>query len=226
MSLEHNSALRASIMPPSDHDAGSVLKELGLDPGAAPLHALGQAGGFSGASLWRVESGHGSYCLRAWPPTMTADRIAFIHQAQAELTSAGLEFIPALHASRAGATWVCRDNRYWELAGWRPGAADFRQRPNPQRLRNAVTALARVHAVWARGRSAAAGPSQAVRQRHERLRAWDDAAFQRAAAALRQIQDPVSARWRRWRRGLTGSCPSSGCWLTFGTITCSSAATN
>src|SRR3954454_11405698 len=59
-----------------------------------PPEALGNAGGWSGARLWRFGSGRGPLVARAWPPDgRSREALEQIHRWLAE--SAGMGFVPA-----------------------------------------------------------------------------------------------------------------------------------
>lgn len=143
------------------------------------LEPLGNAGGFSGARLWRVG---GAFCLRAAPADPTA--VAARHRWMREAREAGLTFVPAVVPTTDGASFVVAGD-VWELQSWMPGVADYREAPSPVRLAAACTALARLHAVWRRHRSEAR-PAPVVQRRlaalgdgvlHRRLLAYADQPF-------------------------------------------------
>src|SRR4051812_10986618 len=78
---------------------------------------LGNAGGASGARLWRLRAGMGPLVARAWPPD-GPDRGA-IEQIHRWLIEAGeLGFLPIPLRDRDGRTLVGRGGRLWELAPW------------------------------------------------------------------------------------------------------------
>lgn len=112
-----------------------------------PPRPLGNAGGFSGARLWRVASDLGDLCLRAWPTDMTPARLSALHRLMYQARQAGLAFVPAILPTRMG-TMVEARNCLWELSTWMPGRADYRQRPSHARLEAACTALAHLHQAW------------------------------------------------------------------------------
>ncbi len=161
-------------MDPSslDQAAASVLRGYAAPRAGCRLVALGNAGGFSGARLWRVETAAGALCLRAWPPgDPPPERLREVHGWMRAATDAGLAFVPTILQTDAGATWTEYIGRLWELTHWQHGRADFRERPTAARIEAACTALARLHAVWA-GLAPATGPCPAVRRRLERFREW------------------------------------------------------
>jgi homoserine kinase type II len=109
---------------------------------------LGNHGGFSGASLWRVECPHGSFCLRAWPSSgADRPRIETIHRWMRAARDAGHGFVPAVVEAAPGETVMVHAGRAWDLTQWLPGVADFRDRPSTVRLQAACSALAHLHDV-------------------------------------------------------------------------------
>jgi Ser/Thr protein kinase RdoA (MazF antagonist) len=108
--------------------------------------ALGHAGGFSGACFWRLETAAGPLCLRAWPPEHPSfERLRWIHGLLAHVWRQGFREVPVPLCDRRGNTLVRHGDRYWELAPWLPGKADYRQHPSRARLASAMKALARFH---------------------------------------------------------------------------------
>jgi homoserine kinase type II len=151
--------------------ARTVLGRFGLDTPGTVLTSLGNAGGFSGARLWRVGSAGGHCCLRAWPPgAATSDRLEVIHRLMHQGRASGLSFIPRPHLTPDGRTWVEHAGRLWELTTWLPGRADFHQRPTGPRLQAACRALARLHLAWCG--EGGHGNCPAVRRRLESFAAW------------------------------------------------------
>ncbi len=153
---------------------------------------LGNYGGFSGARLWRIECGGGTLCLRAWPtPGPPAKRLQLIHRLMRRAREAGLEFVPAVFPTAAGATWVEHAGRLWELSTWQPGRADFQDQPTPARLEAACTALAGVHAAW-KAIGPQHAPCPAVRRRLAAVREWQDLIRSGWRPAWRASDDPVT----------------------------------
>ncbi len=149
----------------------AVLSRYGAVVAGLRWAALGAAGGFSGARLWRGETAAGpALALKAWPPEMTADRLTGIH---ARMTQAGhLPFVPAVVPTTDHSTAVTTAGRVWDLTGWMPGAADAGV-SSPTRLANACAALARLHRVW-RPTNPAVGPCPGVRSRLSLLTRWKE----------------------------------------------------
>ncbi len=151
-----------------------------LDPAAAAVLArypaschgipqpLGNHGGFSGARLWRVAG----RCLRAWPPDDSFPaRLHHTHHLMTLARGAGLKFVPRLELSTDQSSCVEYRGRWWELAEWMPGRADYRDRPTTVRLETACSALARLHRSWGQGHQST-GECPAVARRFDRLLQW------------------------------------------------------
>lgn len=163
------------------------------------LGPLGGSGGFSGATLWRIEADfEAPLCLRAWPGDFSAiDRLEQIHRWMVLGRGAGLAYLPAIRTTIAGATWVCHSGRLWEVAQWMPGKADFRAAPSRARLEAACASLALLHRAWERER-ASASTCPAVERRMRLLVDWQDAVRGGWRPALNSAAiDPVGPWARR-----------------------------
>ena len=120
-----------------------------------PLQA---AGGFSGARVWKVESKAGPHCLRRWPKSHPDQRrLRFIHEVLAHAAENGFSALPLPILTREENSFVSLNGRFWELARWLPGEANYRARPEPQKLSNAFEVLAQFHLATA---SYAAAPPE------------------------------------------------------------------
>jgi homoserine kinase type II len=113
---------------------------------------LPHGGGFSGASIYRLQVPGAVFCLRGWPPADTLAQVAFRQQLMRQARDAGLGFVPALvppGQGSAGLPWaVPHSGRLWELAEWLPGQADFWRQPSRPRLEAACQAVAQLHLAW------------------------------------------------------------------------------
>jgi Ser/Thr protein kinase RdoA (MazF antagonist) len=134
--------------------------------------ALGNAGGFSGAQLWRVETDAGRHCLRAWPSRF-ADDLPRIHGWMRSARESGVDFIAAIHPTRSGQSWCDAAATRWDLTSWIEGVADFDVRPAHTKLDAAVSKLAQLHTVWNRFQVPPA-PSSIVARRVDAAKHWID----------------------------------------------------
>jgi homoserine kinase type II len=166
--------MAATAGPPSplDRAAREILARYPAFLRQSPPVPLGNRGGFSGARLWRIEAGVGTFCLRAWPPHETLPRVHYRHTLTARARSHGLYFVPAVLPALDGGTAVGHAGRLWEVEEWLPGRADFHERPSRPRLEEACRALARLHAAWEGLAEPTPAPCPAVARRLECLREW------------------------------------------------------
>ena len=143
--------------------ARAVLARYTAPLASRPLVALGNHGGFSGASLWRVGD---SLCLRAAPPVTDPAQLAAAHRLTLVARHGGLPFVPTVFAALDGSTVVQHAGRCWELMEWMPGRASYQEAPSRLKLQSACTALGRLHQCWAqRHGSLATAPIPAVWRR-------------------------------------------------------------
>lgn len=152
------------------------------------VERLGNAGGFSGARLWRAEGPDGVFCLRAWPSGTMRSHIATVH-ASIEVV-AGLPFVPRLVRNSSGTTFVEHERRYWEMAAWMPGEADYWTRPSSGRLKSACQALALLHIVWEK-HEPRRGPCPALARRWSAWRDWREV-WERGWRPQPARDDPIS----------------------------------
>jgi len=161
--------------------------------------ALGSAGGFSGARIWRGVTAEGrEYCLKVHPPAADADRLErVIHRWMTTARAAGLDFVPAVERGRDGRTVVEAGGRVWDVMSWMPGRADFHQDPSDARLFAAVSTLARLHEAWAGDGGVA--PCPAIVRRRQALLEWEDLlgrGWQPRFDAGDSVRPHAEAAWR------------------------------
>jgi len=159
---------------------------------------LGNAGGWSGSLLWRIQTdalGAGlptspqQFCLRRWPDGTSPDRLRFIHQILTHVAAQRIDFVPAPVPllGRTGVTLVqSEDNYLWDLCPWLPGIADFHARPTRQRLAAAMRALARFHTAAANHQPpvASTAPAPAIVERIDLVQQLLSGDFDRIEAAV------------------------------------------
>ncbi|MCS6978375.1 MAG: aminoglycoside phosphotransferase family protein [Gemmatales bacterium] len=163
----------------------AVCRAFGIHVLPEAVESLGNAGGFSGARLWRV-SAEGLWCLRAWPVEgPTRAELIVIHDLMLQ-AAAVLPFVPRLRSVPGGGqTCIFLNGRLWEMTTWQPGQADFHADPTPSKLIAAVEALARLHRVWTPHRPDY-GICPAVLRRMGKLEAWQALPRERMESALGQ----------------------------------------
>ncbi len=124
-----------TILSTYPHDCQPVTSEF-----------LGNAGGFSGALLWKLKTVRGMLCLRRWPanhPSTTTLR--WIHDVLAHVASQGFELVPVPIKCSHGNSFLLADGHLWELTPWMPGDANYHLDPTPRKLKSAMQILAEFH---------------------------------------------------------------------------------
>jgi Ser/Thr protein kinase RdoA (MazF antagonist) len=213
-------------MSPShlDSDAAAALLRYPSFCRQGTLTPLGNHGGFSGATLWRIDAPAGALCLRAGPPHEIWPRLLFRHRLMSQARQSGLAFVPTIVAAVDGATAVEQAGRLWELSEWLPGCSDFHRHPSMARLEAACAALAQLHTVW-RSQASRADVCPAVQRRLTFLGEWQQLLrsgwyplaiagpsdplrpiLERAWRLLPDAIEQVPQRLQRW---LGGPSPSS-----------------
>jgi len=164
----------------------------------SPVRRLGNAGGLSGATLWRYRAADGELVLRAWPrhgPTQA--RLEMIHGWLGELAELGLVPVPVPLPARDGRTVQHQDGLYWELAPWLPGAAAPERPPAAARVQSAFAALASVHRRLSS--HAQRGASPGLRLAIRELENLAEGGLDVMAAALERSQaDAQALLGQRW----------------------------
>jgi hypothetical protein len=175
----------------------AVLAQFGVEPVA--IDPLGCHGGFSGATLWRVTTPHGIWCLKAWPMTCQVEQLRHAHWLMRQGRSAGLEYVPAPHDSADGSGCVTTTGHIWDLATWQPGRADFHAHPTAGRLEAACVALANLHRAWRPARPARGG-LPAIRRRLAAAEQWQTLLRAGWQPDFRACGDEEIAAWaeRAW----------------------------
>ncbi len=116
--------------------------------GLERVEALGNAGGFSGASLWRVWTAEGTFCLRRWPREYPSQgQLEFVHAVLGHVAAKGFGLAPIPLETRRRNTFVRHEGHLWELTPWMPGESDLGRPPEVGRLRGAMEALRAFHAA-------------------------------------------------------------------------------
>lgn len=171
----------------------AVLRAYGPECQPTRVAALGNASGFSGAAIWKLDSAKGILCLRRWPREHpTPARLDFIHGVLRHVAQGGFELLPLPIATREQATFVIQDGRLWELSPWMPGTADYEADPNSMKLESAMQALARFHLGSATFPSAEPlpTPSPGIGNRLRQLQAWLGGDLRTLAACLKRVAWP------------------------------------
>jgi homoserine kinase type II len=170
---------------------------LRLQPISLVQH-LGNAGGSSGARLWRYRAECGELVLRAWPkngPKLA--RLELIHSWIQELSALGDVPVPVPFPAIDGRTVQHHDGHFWEVARWLPGTPDLNRPPAAARVQCVFKALASVHRRLSG--HALRGTSPGLRQRIGELEKTSESGLDLISAALEPLPaDPLAANGRRW----------------------------
>src|SRR5262249_23634218 len=115
----------------------------GCRPSSEP-EPLGNAGGLSGARLWRFPAGARTLVARAWPvdgpPRQMLERThRWLVQAER------LDFVSMPIPCSDGQTIVEEGGKLWELSAWMEGSADLATRPKRAHIRSGLAGLAAFH---------------------------------------------------------------------------------
>jgi Ser/Thr protein kinase RdoA (MazF antagonist) len=192
-----------------------VIARYGTAVAGARWTALGSAGGFSGARLWRGATADGQeFCLKVHPTADPARLERTVHPWMMTARAAGLAFVPAVERARDGRTVVEVGGRVCDVTTWMPGRADFQRDPSDAKLEAAVTAVARIHAAWARARAAA--PCPAVARRWQALLEWDrllEAGWRPRFGAGDPVRPHAEAAWNLLPGVLPQVRPALTYWL-------------
>ncbi|MCG8433544.1 MAG: phosphotransferase, partial [Gammaproteobacteria bacterium] len=152
----------------------SVLYQFALDLSNCSVQALGSAGGFSGAQFWRIGTREGDLALRCWPREHPPiEQLRYIHDVLQHAKRRGIDFVPVPLSIPSGETFVRHNGYLWELAPWLPGQANYLEKPNDDKLRAAMSALAKFHNGLAEYPSARVTAVPAVVERLAMLRQLD-----------------------------------------------------
>ena len=110
---------------------------------ASQIQDLGNAGGFSGARLWRIDFDDHAVCIRRWPGNMQPSRLSQIHQLLNHV-SPNVP-VPVPLKTFDGNTYLTMEDHIWQVEPWMPGKADYETTPSNRKLKSALRALASFH---------------------------------------------------------------------------------
>ena len=107
--------------------------------------AQGNAGGHSGAMLWRYRGLAGELVLRAWPILgLSRAQLENIHEWLFLTAETGLTPVPL--RDRSGRSLQEFEGTFWEITPWLRGTASAAIPPSVERLEAALGGMAAVHA--------------------------------------------------------------------------------
>jgi len=169
------------------------------------IEAMGNAGGLSGARLFRFASVRGLLVARQWPADgLSMDRLQWNHDRLGE--AADLEFVCRPLPTLDGRTLVRWEGRLWEVSPWMSGEADLARPPTLTRVRTGFAGLAAFLARFAKDRRWGASPG--LIHRAEELEVLLLSEFQkiRLALGLAPQSAPV-ALTRTWLERAVNKAP-------------------
>lgn len=102
---------------------------------------IGNAGGLSGARLWRFDSATGPLLARQWPDGSDRDHVERVARWLKRADRLG--FIPVPIHGRDGRSVQPSEGTFWTVEPWKPGSAV--QVPSQEQARSAFESLARFH---------------------------------------------------------------------------------
>lgn len=126
------------------------------------LEPLGNAGGLSGARLWRYQAPRGEFVLRLWPESETDEARLGRRFEWMEALDA-LPFVSRPVVALDGRALQSFLGRWWHVEPWMPGACEAGRPPSEARVRAGLEGLARVHGPWERFGSVGASPGLKAR---------------------------------------------------------------
>lgn len=171
----------------------TVLSHYPVAAHPVSIDCLGNAGGFSGARLWRVSTSKQVLCLRRWPAEHPKlERLLLIHHVLRSISGNGLNYLPAPIETRSGDTYVDHQGHLYELTPWLPGTADFQQNPTDLRLQAALRATAQFHLLAAvtPGFEQFAGLSPGLAERRTQVSSLRESDLKRLENAVRGASSP------------------------------------
>ena len=115
------------------------------------VESLGNAGGFSGAEIFRVATLNQHFCLKRWPVGYDRKKLNWIHRVLVFAFANGCPEITKPIEIGPGVTFFeDKQNGLWELTGWAEGKQVEERSFDQRKLDSAIDFLARFHQATAR----------------------------------------------------------------------------
>ncbi len=173
-----------------------------IDRPIGPIESLGNAGGRSGARLWRFRAADGPRVLRRWPedgPGRAA--IERIHGWIGVAVDLGWLALPRPGVD-GRTVQVDRAGGCWEIAPWLPGRAAVGDAPTPGQIAAGFGGLAALHGRWESSGPVTNGPSPGLVRRRAELIGWLGGRFDRLEGLILSAGsgDPTVEPAHRWLR--------------------------
>lgn len=167
--------------------------------------ALENAGGFSGAKLWRGDlAGVPQLALKCWPIDCTARRLKLIHGWMREAKH--LPFVPQLIAGANAGTTAKQGDHVWDITEWMPGSANTASAYTEVQLRAACAAIFQLHDAWKPLRMSCQ-PCPAIIRRLQIFTNWTSAVgsappsrlWSEADSIVRRAIPTICSQMKAWR---------------------------
>ena len=126
----------------------NVLLQFDLRPDE--IQSLGNAGGFSGSSIYKIVDSKQMYCLKAWPESTALEKLDWIHRVLRFAAANGCSELVTPISLSNGNTFVQAGKSIWELTRWVGGRAIAQLEPNDDRIDASLNFLARFHQATSR----------------------------------------------------------------------------
>ena len=181
-----------------------VLSQFPPDCHPEQIQPLGSAGGFSGATFWKIMSRRGPLCLRRWPKEHPSqNRIDFIHRLLQHVVNEGFDLVPlpiSLHSDPTR-TYFRHQEHFWELVPWLPGATDCRLTQSKKKMKSAMHVLANFHRAASNFIDPApiSDRSVTVRERLEQIDLWIQSDLARLESQAGYSQCATIDRLSQWK---------------------------
>ena len=129
----------------------SVLEEFNFRTDSK-ITPLGNAGGFSGSEIWRIDSPlRGTFCLKRWPRQFQdQSRIEWIHKVLIFASINGCPEIAKPINTRSQKSFHYQYETIWEMTAWADGEVISPNSLNEKQVESAIETLARFHQATAR----------------------------------------------------------------------------
>ena len=161
----------------------------------SPPESLGNAGGMSGARLWRYPSTAGLLVVRAWPMGVDRTQIELIHSWLKHAEK--LCVVPIPLSANGGRTVQEHGGVCWEVCPWMPGAACLESPPTAGKVASAFATLAAFHLAMGNPQESDFCPGLATRSLEIKTLVRGDLATLKRSV-LSHPDDPLRVLAMRW----------------------------
>lgn len=184
-----------------------VLQKFDLTCSESQLESVTEHRGFSGASVFEVDTNEGCFAVRRWPAnSLPRERLHGLHRLLQHLQSTGLGFIAVPRQIGRSSSLCKHQGTFWQCEPWLKGIADLQENHSEERISATMAALGEWHMAaqvfkpkqsekrWFYQQDS--GEVPAITERIEILKAWNPQRINDALAMLNRS----SAPWAPWSR--------------------------